>query len=1250
MATESLRGRSDEATLTSEPEPAIKTTGDSQNVNPEQPHVNGDVAASATEDIENKHISEIVDDLVNSTEVSVSGGSDNEASKGDGSKLKDGEKGHGRTSSSVKKPTSFKSISVNKTFLTTKGSATTAPVKPSDKLAPTSGTASTPSATLAASRPRLVAKSGSGLVAKSSSGANGGKSGSAPDPNAVWNKNRPVPPPPPKNYTDEELKKYGIHMASRLQTDDSKAGQANWADIDEDDDDWAPDTITWQDGTKIAIPHTEELAPAPEPARAPSPAPAPAPAPALAAPRLATKENGVVEKPKPAPAAPSIIKPGVLASGKGLVLKGAPEKPTLVAKPPAPPTPVKSPWAAIPRVDKASPVVAELPNQGLAKYPTKDAPIAKTITPPPPKEIAADDFSRSAWRDASSGAGRELYNSQSGRYEPVTDRRGSLRPEHQHGRQPALLQRSSHDQQGPIDPATFQGRPGEAPYGRRRGSSNVSGGSGAMHRLGLKTHDQPLPPAELINRRGSMTGRSDSPASPRTYSPGPRHGQAWPTTRASPAMSHATPHQQHAQPVPPAAQQQIPAVTEDELELQKRVMRERRELAMKRRLEEEAREEAERKERIRLKLAALGPAPESNSAKKAAAKDHPAVTPTQIQAREALPEHPPTASEETKPSDKALSTSTPSEAGKSEPANGVLPQFLPSPDSVESRSQPHGGSHAHGWPHPPKQPERYPAVSWGAQPTTAKNVWGAPNNNRSLGNGTFNADLVTAPVQLSTQTGPGPIAPPTSSRAPQASAGPEPTARLPPIGPPKQAPSGRLDAHDRAAKQNTWAASVRLADAAFNQMLNDDFDKREQQLRKEGRTVQDLQPVIKDTWRPTKLDELGYRNDSAPKQSIQLGQDASWAGPPESKPAVPQKEPAADSQRAQVSMPGRDAATASILGSGNAAPQPSRGSRFFPTHRDRHDAGSEAAQRPKSPSPPPPDMAGHPVFDGDVAHPHVSLPRPAVVVRLPPPSIPTEPRGASVKIPQGPASMTHGPSFAWASQAAYKEETSPVTAAPGPSPSTAPGGWQQKFDSLLFGGRRSHPAPRSPVAEFPGHHISGHIPSAILSGQDGSVTTKVRDEECFEEQEMGSLPPVRLPNEVPENAWLPSEPPRPLSKKFWAHVSSAEAITFPPDVSGSGTVWRVALPIENFKPVVITLPFGRTRSNPRRGGGQRGGRHPPTAPHQRGGKGRDGSSTYSNDQGSGPSSSNSTPNRNNRGGFRGGRGEGWNRPSQAIRT
>jgi hypothetical protein len=128
--------------------------------------------------------------LVNSTEVSISGGSDTEAAKSDASKGKDDTKGHGRAASAVKKPASFKAVKVNKTFLNPKGSAPGAESKAGEKAPPAAVAAAAPTAPVTTTtRPRLVAKTGSGLIAKSS-GANGAKAGSAPDPNAVWNKNR----------------------------------------------------------------------------------------------------------------------------------------------------------------------------------------------------------------------------------------------------------------------------------------------------------------------------------------------------------------------------------------------------------------------------------------------------------------------------------------------------------------------------------------------------------------------------------------------------------------------------------------------------------------------------------------------------------------------------------------------------------------------------------------------------------------------------------------------------------------------------------------------------------------------------------------------------------------------------------------------------------------------------------------------------------------------------------------------------
>ena len=158
----------------------------SQDVLPEAPLING----SADKD-DVKPDTENVESIVNSAEVSVSGGSDTEASKAETSKTGSDEKGHIRTASTVKKPASFKPVSVNKTFLAAKGTTPAVPSKLGDKVA--TATANQPGALSTAARPRLVAKSGSGLrdsAPRTSTAANGGKPGAAPDASAVWNKNR----------------------------------------------------------------------------------------------------------------------------------------------------------------------------------------------------------------------------------------------------------------------------------------------------------------------------------------------------------------------------------------------------------------------------------------------------------------------------------------------------------------------------------------------------------------------------------------------------------------------------------------------------------------------------------------------------------------------------------------------------------------------------------------------------------------------------------------------------------------------------------------------------------------------------------------------------------------------------------------------------------------------------------------------------------------------------------------------------
>ncbi|KAB5540538.1 hypothetical protein GE09DRAFT_1176118 [Coniochaeta sp. 2T2.1] len=1219
MATEAPQEKTNEASVTSD-EPTIKIDSDSQNVDSDHPQVNGD-SASTTEDIENKQIAEIIDDLVNSAEVSISGGSDTEASR---SKLSSDDKGHGRTSSSVSKPKSFKAVSVNKTFLAAKGASTNAPSKTTDKLTVTSGTSSPGTASLSA-RPRLIAKSGSGSVTKSSIGANGGK-GAAPDPNAVWNKNRPVPPPEPKKFTDEELKKYGIHMATRLQTDDNK-GQANWADIDDDDDDWAPESITWADGTKVTIPHVEEHAQTPA---VPSPAPVPAAAPVQ---QIAVKE---AEKPK-SPAPTILASKPTLPSGKGLVFsKGAPEKPTLVAKPPAPPTPVKSPWAPIPKVDKASPVVVEPPTtqQGQSRF--GQGPAGPNMAGPPgPKEIAADDFSRSHWRDGPGAPSRELFNSQSGRYEPVGDRRGAPRTD-QLSRPAAVLQRTTHEMQGPAEPSSaFQtNRVSEqhTPYGRRRGSSIVSGGSGSyMH---LKPHEQSMGPPEVPGlRRESFNAVVDGPRSPiRNYSQAAPHpiqqrpmaNQAW-QPHVSPTSSHSVPQAQPAGvPVPagppPTAPVAAPIVTEDTIALQKRLMHEKRELAMKRRQEEEAREEAARRERIRLKLEAMGPAPESRSAKKAASKEEsPVQTPTQQKETPVLQVLKPTVPE-AKPAETAP-TPSPQPEPKVEPAvNGVPEQQqvpkLPTQDNTEIRPQQQGPPNVTGWPTGPAHTPARP------QPFSHNNVWASPyNDSRSLGNGTFNPALASKHV-------PGPIAPPSTNRVPSG-----PAARPAPIGPPgRRAPGAR-------PPMSAWAAAVQADDVTLNQQLRAHRDATEQQLQAQGLDIGEVQAPIKDTWRPTKLDDDGRRINEKPQQVFHATKAPGWGQSAEQQPQAQTQAPTqASSEYAQhptAPSSQTDMSSSSILGT--TTPQ-TKGSRFFPSRDVRQEAtaGTDNLGRSSSPSPPPPDMAGHPAFDGDVAHPHVSLPRPQPRVRLPP----AQALPAPIAPPQQGG---QGPSFGWAVPEPYKGADA------GPAPTGPPSNWQARIDSLL-GVKPSAHAKSVPVdsasrrsLEHPqqAHNATVSLPRGLFKNlpadTDGSPTSKVPAETCFEEQEMGSLPVVKVPVVTPDAAWHPSVAPKPLPKKLWPSVASAEQLMLYSESTANGTIIYISAPGMSERKTV-TIPFSRNRSNPRSRG--RGGRHP--SQQQRGGKGRDASSSYSNDQASsssGPSS-----------GSRGGRGayprrDNWSRHS-----
>jgi hypothetical protein len=156
--------------------------------------VNGDSADSSA-----------VEDAPQQTLADASGGSDTDISRPgsvDPSKERTG--GHLRTNS-LKKPASFKSVSVTKNFLAK--SAVSAPSsRPGDKGMPyrvamsryfanhdtpaAASTGQTSASTPQTAKPRLVAKSGSGIgnIPRSSLKTNG--IGSGPDASKVWNKNQ----------------------------------------------------------------------------------------------------------------------------------------------------------------------------------------------------------------------------------------------------------------------------------------------------------------------------------------------------------------------------------------------------------------------------------------------------------------------------------------------------------------------------------------------------------------------------------------------------------------------------------------------------------------------------------------------------------------------------------------------------------------------------------------------------------------------------------------------------------------------------------------------------------------------------------------------------------------------------------------------------------------------------------------------------------------------------------------------------
>ena len=501
----------------------------------------------------------------------------------------------------------------------------------------------------------------------------------------------------------------------------------------------------------------------------------------------------------------TILRPGARTTTPmkpGLILKNLPEKSSQQEKP-ALDNSVKSPWAKLPPVEKASPISFTPPADSrpqVSSYAREDYQSGDArLAPFPAHEIGPDDFSRS-WREVERGGNRELYNSQSGKYEPVKALRRPSRQE-PHLRPSSLLQRPSHQNAAGQDQPAAAGDAVQTEQCPESGADvNDSLAKDPVSRETKQASNRTPPHAPDSSDFKSGTANSQ----PQSTSTG-AHSTTSDAAASQKSSSGFDETSSVQQPEPPASAEDVRA-------LQQKLMRERIDAARKRKQEEEAKEETAKRERIAAKLAALEappkPAstkvqePEPTTVKPQISKSETANAPSQVQKTEAttaataLPARPKsrTPLPKTLPSRDASVTAVPSPPtpetpiaisthkpgqrlseststlGLNSPSRKRLGQTLPRPVS-ESTSQEAGSEEfitlpGLGQP-PPEDTLSHPwqntalpsggelSLGWSSSPkfkTPSSNVWGLPtvNKQQAIGHGAFDRTLpqVKLPAQL----------------------------------------------------------------------------------------------------------------------------------------------------------------------------------------------------------------------------------------------------------------------------------------------------------------------------------------------------------------------------------------------------------------------------------------------------------------------------------------------------------------------
>jgi hypothetical protein len=1046
----------------------------------------------------------------------------------------------------------------------------------------------------------------------------------------VWNKNRPAPPPSTKHLTDEELKQqYGIHMTSRIEAD-GESKEAKWADIDDDEDDWAPETIEWADGTKVTLNHASNMP--------------------LAQEALKVEQQAGVQ---PNESQPTRSKPPQTISSVGpnatvlklganaerqqaqkatILQKGPSEKASpLTAKSSAAP-PAKSPWAPLPPVDKLSPIVINpqipMPQQSqYAQMPPGGPSQSMGLAHSPAKEISADDFNRS-WRDSQPGQPRELYMPSSGRYEAVNERQRRSSRNDQNFRAPALLQRPTHnDQHAPAEPSpAFQTNrvsadQERAPWNRRRASSIQSGGSGQFgRRMSItKGVDVPQMPNDIPqqHRGSSQLGAVDAATSFRGV-----HVQQQPPQLPSTAG--------------PAGQSFDPTQGPD----QRRLMQEAARLAVRRRQEEEEKEDAARKERIRIKLEQLGPPPEQKTKVpeqkvEAVPKADESAPPVLPLPKPPIPEpsgepqqygmmkvyHPDNVKKLTPPSEKPeVLSDIKSPEVEAQPqveavmtpspiVNGVRPtsEVTSSRPLEESQEiQIPTDDQAQPWKNISATPE--PLPGWHSRQSHAGaapgNLWGPPNHDKALGNGTFDQRLTglsardismrnSAQQQKWLNGKPLPQdRPQVSAMRPASQENAQSTASFPspeqrpiaansevdsmqpvgkplPIGPPQaqalhqrwQQTANPRPANNGVAAWNNFHAVAAREDREQNERFQHDLAAS---LEEEARTGIRRAPqyIFNETWKQVEIsDQAGDRQVT----SVARGNIT---------PSFSSTHP-------------YGASAPNLNGDRAANGLPIRGSRFFPTEGRRAVTYSHP-EVPRSPSPPPAEELGsfHPAYDGDSKRPVISFPVPKVVVNLPKPQQKPSPL---------PAPPTQPRTFAAAASQPPPTMPSPLRSVSGPI--AARPDWQHRFNDLL--GRKSPPKKQvlavAPSSREPLDVVPPNFSAAVslppkeldLLKDAGKVTSKdvEEEEDLFEDREAGSLPLVQIPRDIPENLWHPARTPqlRPKGRFFRPEIDPISMPSYDGDdpargFKGKDIVFFLRLP-GSTKSIKKTVPRKATSNN-----------------------------------------------------------------------